>query len=199
MLVMGIKLLNQSYAACPWDTAHVEGIVEYPPSPWRIYRAMYAGFFLANNAGRDLKQSNLESIISVLAQTNPSYYLPNSSYVQTRTHRKDRTDNSDLYQPGKKVVSGELRFSPTDSIIYVYWNVELHQSQQELLTVCLNFCAYLGRRESDALWWIARDNCLDERTCGEPNRLCLAPYGERGLRPSVPKGLCPDRGCGSHR
>ena len=58
----------------------------------------------------------------------------------------------------------------------------------------------------------ARNCCLDARTCGieaiASDRLrlgalapclCLAPDGERGLRPSVPRGLCPDRGCGSHR
>ena len=35
------------------------------------------------------------------------------------------------------------------------------------------------------------NRCLDARS--------LASCAERGLRPSVPKGLCPDRGCGSHR
>ena len=38
---------------------------------------------------------------------------------------------------------------------------------------------------------IQRDRCLDARS--------LTSYAGRGLRPSVPKELCPDRGCGSHR
>ena len=160
MLAIGIELLNQSYAACPWDTAHVEGIVEWPPSPWRIYRAVFAGFFLALNttANRDVKQSDVESIISVLARTNPSYYLPLSAYVQTRTIRKDKTDALPLHKPGKKVVSGELRFNPNDSTIYVYWDVELNEAQQGVLSICLTFCGYIGRRESDAVWQIQSDN-----------------------------------------
>ena len=51
------------------------------------------------------------------------------------------------------------------------------------------------------------DRCLDDGANApaslqdfEPiGSVSLAPDGERGLRPSVPKELCPDRGCGSHR
>ena len=157
MLVIEIELLNRCYAACPWDTAHVEGIVEYPPSPWRIYRTIYAGYFLALSAGKNLKPSELETIIWVLSKTLPSYYLPASTYVQTRTHRPDLSNDLSLVKPGKKLISGELRFHKSDSTIYVFWNVELSDSQIEFLGFCLSFCAYIGRRESDARWRIIND------------------------------------------
>lgn len=169
MLAIGIELLNQSYAACPWDTAHVEGVVEIPPSPWRIYRAIYAGFFLAQNAGRDVRQLNLEEIIAVLATTIPTYYIPPSTYIQTRTYRKDRTDDLNLHKPGKIVVSGELRFNPDRCTIYIFWNVKLSQKQKKLLKICLNFCTYLGRRESDAVWRIEDKNLPEPNCYQDPN------------------------------
>ena len=166
---IGIRLLSECYAACPWDTAHVEGIVEFPPSSWRIYRAIFAGFFLAFDAGRKVNREDIEEIISILATTLPDYYLPQSTYVQTRTNRKDLTDDTRLYKSGKKLVSGELRFHPNDCTIYIHWNVELNKQQIALLDTCLNFCAYLGRRESDAVWQI-EDGELPQINCHPDTR-----------------------------
>ena len=161
---IGIRLLSECYTACPWDTAHVEGIVEWPPSPWRIYRAIFAGFFLAVGAGEKVNRQDIEELISILAKTLPDYYLPQTAYLQTRTNRKDLTDDTKLYKSGKTLVSGELRFHPTDCTIYIYWNVELDKKQTANLSTCLNFCAYLGRRESDAVWQI-EDGELPQTNC----------------------------------
>jgi CRISPR-associated protein Csb2 len=151
MLTIKIELIANRYHANPWNRAHVEGVVEWPPSPWRLLRAILAGGFLAK-----VDENRLKALVAKLAQETPSYYLPPSSYTQTRSPRKDETQSTDLYKPGKDIVDAYLNFDSRDSSIWVTWSdLDIDDSETLLLTKCLAYCRYLGRREADAVWTIA--------------------------------------------
>lgn len=200
MLTLKIDLIANRYHANPWNRAHVEGVVEWPPSPWRLLRAILSGGFTAG-----IEEAELLPLVVTLAEHLPSFYLPQGSYLQTRTPRKDRIDTVDLFGMGKDVVDAYLNFDVSDRMIWVQWPVELCAEHELLLTRCLAYCRYIGRREADAVWSIARDDempspnarpdtagttavaCCD----GDAAALLVSPYQSQVKeKRAVFKGLC---------
>lgn len=196
MLTIKIDLIAQRYHANPWNRAHVEGIVEWPPSPWRILRAILAGGFLAK-----VEESALKALVTKLAQEKPSFVLPAGAYTQTRSPRKDETQTTELYKPGKDIVDAYLNFDREDSSIWVIWHqLDLSHAERELLSNCLAYCRYLGRREADAVWTVASTDKIPNAypdpagrvqvACsdGTIENLLLSPYEvlAKELRSTVP-------------
>lgn len=180
-VTISIELLRELYCGNPWDVAHIEGATDWPPSPWRLLRALQAGAFLAH---LDEAEFGLLDTVSVaLARVKPIYYLPQSAYFQSRTVRLDQNGKTTLYDNGKTVVSAELRFDSSDRTLWVQWSVDLTDDQQDVLDRVLRYCRYLGRREADALWLRQPDETMPPaNTFPNPkgDRLCMAP-GENFL------------------
>lgn len=152
-LTLNIRLITQTYGATPWDTAHIEGKNEWPPSPWRLLRALMAAYYLCPDK---LDLQALGSAISRLCQEHPEFYLPPATFTQYRYYRKDQTNDTDLYKSGNKVIEAQLRFHPEDNILWVRWNkVEMVEQELEALKQILPYCRYLGRSEYLADWQIA--------------------------------------------
>lgn len=185
MLTIKIELIANRYHANPWNRAHIEGSVEWPPSPWRLLRAMFSGGFSAGIAKEDM-----QLIIGQLATVLPSFYLPSGAYLQTRSPRKDRSDTVDLFQMGKDVCDAYLNFDQSDRTIWVQWPVDMPAEAQILLSRCITYCRYLGRREADAVWSLASaedmptanaipqaDGTIAVATCdGDIDALLKSPY-----------------------
>jgi CRISPR-associated protein Csb2 len=196
MLTIKIELIANRYHANPWNRAHVEGMVEWPPSPWRILRAILAGGFAAK-----VEEPDLKSLVGKLSESFPSFYLPQGSYLQIRSPRKDLTGDTDFIKPGKDIVDAYLNFDASDRIIWIFWdNLDLAENEKSLLARCLAYCRYLGRREADAVWTIADEhppmNARPDPTgitrvaCSDGNidNLLKSPYQSlaKELRSSVP-------------
>ncbi|MGI0488878.1 type I-U CRISPR-associated protein Csb2 [Pantanalinema rosaneae CENA516] len=147
-VVITISLLNNLYGANPWNTAHIEGKVEYPPSPWRILRSILAGSYLCQE-----KPIALDSAVYKLSQVRPEFYLPATTYTQHRYYRKDQTNDENLYKGGRKVIEPALRFHQEDNTIWVHFpNVVFSPEEQTAVTQVLPYCRYLGRSEYIADW-----------------------------------------------
>ena len=155
MLTIKIELIANRYHANPWNRAHVEGAIEWPPSPWRLLRAILAGGFAAG-----LSQADVVAVVEPLSVELPQFYLPPGSYLQTRSPRKDRNDTTDLFSMGKDIYDAYLNFDSGDRTIWVQWPVELSLINQPVLMRCLAYCRYLGRREADAVWCIAENEAM---------------------------------------
>lgn len=155
MLTIKIELIANRYHANPWNRAHVEGAVEWPPSPWRLLRAILAGGFAAG-----LPQADIIAVVELLSVELPQFYLPQGAYLQTRSPRKDRNDTTDLFSMGKDIYDACLNFDSSDRTIWVQWPVELTAEAQLILTRCLAYCRYLGRREADAVWCLAKASAM---------------------------------------
>lgn len=150
MLTIKIELISNRYHANPWNRAHIEGVVEWPPSPWRLLRAFFSGGFAAG-----ISKEALQPIVEQLAATLPAFYLPSGAYLQTRSPRKDRSDTVDLFKMGKDICDAYLNFDQSDRAIWVQWPVILSSEELLLLARCIAYCRYLGRREADAIWSVA--------------------------------------------
>ena len=82
MIAVSLRFPAGRVHATPWGRQVNEGVVEWPPSSWRILRALIATWHLkAQDAVPELV---LRSVIEKLAGEAPAFYLPPASVSHTR-------------------------------------------------------------------------------------------------------------------
>lgn len=131
------------YHATPWGHHVNEGQMEWPPSPWRILRALVACGFatqrwaaIPESAGR---------LIEKLAAVKPTYRLPPASVAHSRHYmplgvlEKGREKTSLVFDTWLYVGEGEL---------VVNWDCALAEDEKEQLRALADCLGYLGRSES---------------------------------------------------
>ena len=133
------------YHANPWDRAVNEGASEWPPSPWRILRALVSTW---HTRWPDLPAAEVDALLDALADP-PSYKTPPTSAGHTRhylpdlDHRRAETGRTDLtldpFLTLGKNKDGELR---------IRWDAELTVGQRQTLAKLAELVPYLGRSES---------------------------------------------------
>jgi len=81
--MIGIRLhfLAGRFHSTPWGSHVNEGAVEWPPSPWRLLRALVAVFKRARPVG--VGEDQVQRIVGALSAT-PSFYLPPAATGHTR-------------------------------------------------------------------------------------------------------------------
>lgn len=132
------------YHATPWGRHVNEGAIEWPPSPWRILRALVSVGH--QRLGWREPPAEARALVDALAASPPAYVLPPANAAHTRHFMplfKEKTTRVldtfavlDREQPG----------------VVVRWDVNLPPAQLELLGALLTALPYLGRAES---WTIA--------------------------------------------
>ena len=131
------------YHANPWDRAVNEGASEWPPSPWRILRALVATWY---TRWPDLPAAEFDAVLGALTDP-PSYKTPAMATGHTRHympdlgHRKAETGNTDLTLDPFLTVS-------RDADLLVRWDVDLTAEQRQVLAKLAELIPYLGRSES---------------------------------------------------
>ncbi len=179
MIGLVLRFPGGRYHATPWGQHVNEGLVEWPPSPWRLLRALIAtghtklGWSAIPDIGR--------SLVERLSARLPRYWLPPVSLAHSRhympmavlkkpTQKKDwddfvfahdgyarphvlgaREDTTLVFDAWAKVGDGQL---------VVRWDVDLGADEEDLFTLLARNMSYLGRAES---WVEART-----LTAGEP-------------------------------
>lgn len=84
MIALEVEFLAGRFHATPWSRSVNEGEVEWPPSPWRILRALVAAYYLRGET--DL--ATLQGLCDKLA-TAPQFILPPTSAAHTRHYMPD--------------------------------------------------------------------------------------------------------------
>jgi len=158
-----ITLLSGRYGATPWGRSEHEGQVEYPPSPWRLLRAVLHGAYTLTGSGQ--LPDGVAELVERLAVQQPSYHLPFGEYGQIRGFRpvygNEPVPPLDTYGGGYSQAKGKRR-SFIDSYlelgagaaVHVSWPVDLDAEQERLLGACLAGLSYLGRAEYPAIWQV---------------------------------------------
>lgn len=139
MTVIAYRFTAGRYHATPWG-AHVnEGLVEWPPSPFRLLRALAATGF--SHFGWTAIEGIAHELFQILASTPPAYALPIGTTGHTRHYMP-------IYS-GKttKILDTFLQF-PKGSTLFVRYDASLPESARELLAALLRAQPYLGRAES---------------------------------------------------
>ena len=130
-----------SYHATPWGHHVNEGLVEWPPSPWRIIRGLLATGY--TKLGWQQVPDEMRRLVEALAASEPSYRLPHATTGHTRHYMPVRGWNKGV-QNTSLVIDA---FIKTGGPLCVEW-LGLDASQHSILPQLLDRLSYLGRAES---------------------------------------------------
>ena len=147
MITIAIYFPAGRYHATPWGSHVNEGMVEWPPNPWRLLRALIATGFAKLHWEK--VPDDVKSLVAKLASVLPEYHLPKGQLAHTRHympsggfhHKQKNLETTD------KVLDTFVRLRP-DQPLFVRWPIELSEAEIETLSLLLRNVSYLGRAES---------------------------------------------------
>ncbi len=198
---IAISLVSGRYHATPWGRHANEGVVEWPPSPWRLLRALAAVWkrVLPDVLSRD----SAEVLFAKLAAP-PIFKLPQATISQLRYFQPWYKNNK--YDSSNRTLVFDNFVALNDkAVLGLLWpEADLTEGEQEVVARLLANLNYLGRSES---WCEARicsdwaglpgDECgwldpLTARTqntepvrvlCADPETWCVWGYAEEKSKP----------------
>jgi CRISPR-associated protein Csb2 len=137
-----VKFVAGRFHANGWHHAHNEGIPEWPPSPWRVLRALVSAAY-----AEDLSPAEVEPLLEKLRGL-PRYRLPPAVDAHTRHYVPDTDDaghkKSKMFDAFVAVEGGAADPQP----MTIAWAVELTEEERALLARLCRRVAYVGRAES---------------------------------------------------
>lgn len=145
MPTLRIRFPAGRYHATPWGHHVNEGLIEWPPSPWRLLRALLATGYGALHWPADGPPDAARSLILKLASTLPRYRLPPASGAHSRHYMPlakldgGREKTTLVFDTWAHVDGGEL---------LVRWDVALAPEELGQLAQLASSLGYLGRSES---------------------------------------------------
>src|SRR5665213_2884025 len=134
------------FHATPWGHHVNEALPEWPPSPWRLLRALVAVW---KRKLPHLPLETVEVVMSELAKTCPAFHLPPATLGHTRHWMPlDSTDESKR----TKVFDAFVSLAPDAEIVFHWADANLTDGRATL-ALLLSQLGYFGRAES---WCAAR-------------------------------------------
>ncbi|MGC8514184.1 MAG: type I-G CRISPR-associated protein Csb2 [Acidimicrobiales bacterium] len=125
------------YHATPWGRSVNEAAIEWPPSPWRIMRALYSVW---QYRAPDIPEDLIRGVLGRLASP-PDYLLPAYTEAHTRHYQPDNNF-------GKDKVLDPFIVTEKGASLLIRWDAELTISEHLALSRLFSHLPYLGRAES---------------------------------------------------
>jgi len=140
MVVLELRFPAGRYHATPWGRHVNEGATEWPPSPWRILRAVVSTWY---HKAQEIPETLLRNLLNALSAT-PQFQLPRATASHTRHYMPfiegKNEGTTKIFDTFVQVVC--------DEPVYVVWDVELPADQLAAFTILAERLGYLGRAES---------------------------------------------------
>lgn len=141
MIRIDLQFLAGRFHATPWGHHVNEGEPEWPPSPWRLLRALIASW---KSTAPDLPEQDIEALLKKLAAP-PLYHLPPATVGHTR-HYMPQGGNATLLVHDAFVA---LEREEEATRLSIQWeDEELTLQEKSLLDRLLSGLSYFGRAES---------------------------------------------------
>jgi len=145
MTVLELRFPAGRYHATPWGRHVNEGAVEWPPSPWRIVRALIATWYLKARRDEEISEHTIRALADALASQPPVFRLPRATTAHTRHYMP--------YNEGKnekttKVFDTFIQVAEKEAVFVVWEHVNLSPEQLAALKKLAERLGYLGRAES---------------------------------------------------
>jgi len=141
MPTVKLRFPGGRYHATPWGHHVNEGLIEWPPSPWRLLRAMIACGF--SSLGWTELPPEAVRLIDKLSAVLPRYRLPPAGAAHSRHYMpyiEGRVQKTILvFDTWAEVGDGEL---------LVHWPCQLDDDEADLFGRLVSALGYLGRSES---------------------------------------------------
>jgi CRISPR-associated protein Csb2 len=160
MTALIFRFPGRRYHATPWGHHVNEGLIEWPPSPWRLLRALIATGYGACGWDGGNPPAVARSLIEKLARVDPKYRLPpavgthSRHYMPTAMLDQGRERTTLVFDAWAQIDEGEL---------VVSWGVELQPSERTVLSELASRMGYLGRSES----WVEARLAEDGEVTGD--------------------------------
>ncbi len=141
MTAIELNFLTGRFHATPWGRHVNEGAVEWPPSPWRLLRALIATW---KRKAPDLDEATIQGLLVALCEP-PQYYLPPATFGHTRHYMPWFKKG-----PGDKtLVFDSFVALPKETPVQMIWpELDLPSAQRDALNHLLPLLGTLGRAES---------------------------------------------------
>lgn len=178
MTVISIRFTAGGFHATPWGHHVNEGAVEWPPSPWRLMRALIASW---KQTMPEVSEESMQRLMSALSGP-PDFRLPPATLSHTRhympLYNAERTKVLDTFVGLSK--------DDKDDPVLIIWKGDLSLDDRSLLGRLLENLSYFGRGESwckaglaeeaePNCFWVSPGKALAE-SC-EPVRVLAAAPG----------------------
>ncbi len=164
------------YHATPHGHHVNEGLIEWPPSPWRILRALISVGYTSGVWDGSGPSTVARGLIEKLSAELPHYRLPSAIGAHSRHYMpKGSLDRKTKREETKLVFDTWARIENQE--LMAFWNnVNLDNDEQACLEILVGRLNYLGRSES----WVegrvmgagdakSEPNCLPEETGQAPS------------------------------
>lgn len=128
----------------PWGTHVNEGAIEWPPSPWRLLRALVATW---HTRCPDLSGEEVQPVLDALAPP-PAVRVAPRTEASIRTYLPAEGHRSGLSRPDVDLAVDAFAAVPHGTGASYRWDVELDGPAQTVLSRLVEALPYLGRAES---------------------------------------------------
>ncbi|MFN0241509.1 MAG: type I-U CRISPR-associated protein Csb2 [Planctomycetota bacterium] len=150
---MVLRFPGSRYHATPGGHHVNEGVVEWPPSPWRLVRALIACGYSTQHW--DEVPPEGRRLVEALSSALPQYRLPpaalgHSRHYMPTTKMKDGREETTLVLDAFADVG--------DGSLWVRWPTKVDDEAQRLFDVLVAHLGYLGRSES----WVLGESISDD-------------------------------------
>ena len=189
-LSLAFRFLAGRYHATPFGHHVNEGLIEWPPSPWRLLRALISVGYTSGTWDGSGPPPVARSLMETLSSELPRYRLPPAIGAHSRHYMP-----IGVLESKRKVEKTTLVFDTwariqDHELVATWHNVSLDDAELSMLGVLLERLNYLGRSESWVEGRVMGDgepipeaNCFPEESGERPGRgweqiALLAPNSE---------------------
>ena len=176
-LSLAFRFVAGRYHATPFGHHVNEGLIEWPPSPWRLLRALISVGYTSGAWDGAGPPDVARSLIEKLSAELPRYRLPPAVGTHSRHYMPIGVlDSKTKIEKTTLVFDTWARIE--DEELTVTWNdVRLDEAERSLLGVLVARLSYLGRSES----WVAGRVMVEGEPTPETN--CFPEQEQRGETP----------------
>lgn len=142
-VTISVRFPHGRYHATAWDSSANSGDVEWPPSPWRLARALISVWYTRM---RHIEEGVLDEVLDLFREP-PRYWLPPVSPEHTRHYMPQREHKADAWAI-TLTVDAAVHIDPAQPIIITWPDVDASPRVREALAALVASLPYLGRAES---------------------------------------------------
>lgn len=138
MLCIYLRFIHARFHATPWGHHINEAVPEWPPSIWRLLRALIATWMRKSS---DIEECEVSNLLKKITNANlPVFYLPKATQGHTRHYMPDPK------KPGSLIFDGWINV--TEPIYFIWQELDLEEKEKSLLKELIEKLSYFGRSES---------------------------------------------------
>lgn len=145
MIGISITFTAGRYHATPWGKHVNEGVPEWPPSSWRLLRALVSSW---KRTADHIPEEDVRGLLLKLSDP-PHYFLPKASTGHTRHYMPWSKDWNKKRHAAKTLIFDTFVVVSKDEEVKIFWpDVDLTEEQKKILRELTENLPYFGRSEA---------------------------------------------------